>query len=319
MVLHWRRNFSVILVSCVLVPPGVLSAEPCPDDSPGRTRTETGGECSTESASRNREEERMLVSQKLSLLEAFLTTESSERARRSGGTRESAMIAQADGLLGRAKKDVEDGKLQQAARALDEGLKLASQASSLAPRRTQSSGAKEKQKYLRQMGQIESYLEVIKGILGNRTSGDRSVETLTEIETLVAKTKRLAAVGNYPGANEQLSVAYDKTITLVSGLRSGETLVSNLEFATPSEEFEYERQRHESYRMLVSLVKQDQHEFPDTLLSMIGRYEDESEKFRSKAEQTAAAGEFEEAIVTMEEATGSLMKILQASGIVLPQ
>lgn len=306
-------------MSCVLGSPGLPSADPCLDGPADNGRTETAGECSAQAISGNQQEDRMLVKQKLSLLEAFLKTETSERARRSGGTKEATMIARAEGLLGQARRDIEGGRLQQAAQALDEGLKLASQASSLAPQPTQSSGAKERQKYLRQIGQIESYLEVVRSILSNRASKDRSLETLTEIETLVAKTKRLAAVGNYLGANEQLSAAYDKTITLVSGLRSGKTLVSNLEFATPSDEFEYERQRHESYRMLVSLVKQDQREIPDTLLSMIGRYEDESEKFRSKAEQTAAAGKFEEAIVTMEEATGRLMKILQVSGIALPQ
>jgi len=105
----------------------------------------------------------------------------------------------------------------------------------------------------------------------------------------------------------------------VSGLRSGTTLVSTLNFATPAEELEYERRRHHSYHMLVSMVMQERQEASEALGSLVGHNLKESEELRERAEKQAAAGEHEEAIRTMEEATSRLIRILQAGGVGVAQ
>jgi uncharacterized protein YfkK (UPF0435 family) len=244
------------------------------------------------------EEQRALIVQKMMLLKAYLLSSSVQRARDSGHAKATAPISEANALLKQAQVDVENDRFQKAGEALDNGLRLASLGASFAAKH-QSSTEQEARKYAKLLSQIESYLTAVRSALVESDSKEQRIEALADVEDMVLKAERLAKSEQYREANEHLTSAYQLSVTLITNLRKGTTLVSSLSFASPANEFEYERQRHDSYR----------------LLAQSDYYLKESEQFREEAERQAATGEYPVAIQKMEEATVQLIRILQAAGL----
>jgi uncharacterized protein YfkK (UPF0435 family) len=260
------------------------------------------------------EEQRALIVQKMMLLKAYLLSSSVQRARDSGHAKATAPISEANALLKQAQVDVENDRFQKAGEALDNGLRLASLGASFAAKH-QSSTEQEARKYAKLLSQIESYLTAVRSALVESDSKEQRIEALADVEDMVLKAERLAKSEQYREANEHLTSAYQLSVTLITNLRKGTTLVSSLSFASPANEFEYERQRHDSYRLLVSIMLEERHALTKRLKSQSDYYLKESEQFREEAERQAATGEYPVAIQKMEEATVQLIRILQAAGL----
>jgi hypothetical protein len=90
-----------------------------------------------------------------------------------------------------------------------------------------------------------------------------------------------------------------------------------LKFDTPLEEYEYERQRNQSYEMLIGIMLKEE-SASATVQGMIEKLTGGNDELRRQAEILAADGEPEEAIVRMEEATANLVRALRVGGVALP-
>ncbi len=310
--MSWLRYLPFVVLS------GLLASRSAPAEEAPFAGTEEGGGDEPRlqylaQATPDDEAQRPLVVQKMSLLEAYLKSGSLARARDGGNAAAATAVKEAEAQLDLARGEFDRGRLQAASEALDKGLKHASTAASLAARPTVDP-AKQKQQFDRLRGQIASYLDTIGG-----ATGRGSDEAFARIDELVATADRLASAGKYVDANKRLTEAYHVTVGLVTRLRTGTTLVSSLEFATPEEELDYERRRNESYEMLVTIMLADHPDDSGTLQVMADRHIKESRGLRAEAERLAVRGEFAAAIQNMEEATARLVRVLQAGGLPIPE
>lgn len=288
------------------------------EDCPKGQVAQGGGACREAGEAGDREDQHRLIAQKLSLLQAYLSSESMRRVREDGNIEVTALVTEAETHLETARRSLAANRLEEAGEALDKGLRSASMASSFAAR-PQRSAEQESRQYAKLDGQIRSYLDSMDGALRNGAPENRPEETLARIDALVSDAARLADSGQYRKANKILTEAYQMTVTLVSRLRKGATLVSTLNFATPADELEYERRRNGSYEMLVGIMLEERQGGNKSLKRMAEKYVGESHTLREKAERQAAAGDYRAAIQSMEEATGRLVRVLQAGGLPVPE
>lgn len=277
-----------------------------------------GNECGSAGEVGDQASLHRLVTQKVSLLRAYLDSASIRRVREDGHIEANALANEAEAYLETARRALAANRLDEAGEALDRGLRSASMASSLGTK-PHRSPEQEKRKYKELDGQIRSYLESMGEALKNGSPADRSGETLSRVEKLVLEAERLAGTGEFGNANKILTEAYQMTVTMVSKLRKGTTLVSTLNFATAADELEYERRRNGSYEMLVGVMLDERQGGTKSLRQLADRYIGESRSLRERAEREAAAGDFRAAIDTMEEATSRLVRILQAGGLPVPE
>jgi len=103
----------------------------------------------------------------------------------------------------------------------------------------------------------------------------------------------------------------------VSEVRHGRTFVVSKIFETPQEEYEYERQRNQSYDLLVQIALAERGEEQPGLAALAARLIAESAALRDQAGQEGTNGDFVTAIDTMERATERLLVVLRASGLIM--
>lgn len=310
-----------VLTSLALLAGALLIADaPARGDDcvPGQSAGDGGGICGSAAGQQSADDQRRLVTQKLSLLQAYLNSASIRRARDDGGIEATALVAEAETYLATARKSLDDGLLQDAGEALDKGLRSASMASAQMAR-PQRSTEQEKRRYDKLDHQIRSYLDAIDEALKEADPTKRPDDSLARVDKLVAEAAKLADTGQYNNANKLLTEAYQLTVTMVTTLRTGATLVSTLNFATAADELEYERRRNGSYEMLVAILLEERRGDTSPLKRLADKYLAESHELRDRAESEAAAGDYRTAILSMEEATGRLVRILQAGGLPVPE
>lgn len=303
----------LLLAATVLVPLGAMSMQHCPE---GRIARE-GGSCAGDEAA-DANSRRNLIMQKLSLLQAYLNSDSIVRVRDAGDMKAATLVREAESHLAEAMRLLDADKLSEAGAELDEGLRSASMASSRAAK-PKRSAQQERGQYEKLHGQIRSYLDAVAAAMREGGPKGPSDKTVARIDGLVSEAERLAAAGQHGNANDLLADAYQMTVTLISRLRKGTTLVSTLNFATPADELEYERRRNGSYEMLVTILLEERQGDSKPLRQLADRYVAESRELREQAERHAEAGEYGKAILTMEEATARLVRILRAGGLPVPQ
>ena len=97
--------------------------------------------------------------------------------------------------------------------------------------------------------------------------------------------------------------------------RDQETLLHELNFSTPEEEYDYEQQRNMSYRMLVKILESKKADNPEGL-EKIRTAVERNTIIREEAESLLKRGEVRAAIIRLEEGTESLARVLRMSGLV---
>lgn len=142
-------------------------------------------------------------------------------------------------------------------------------------------------------------------------------ESSKQIDALLEDAERKAASGQYAGARTILEQAYLLAKASVSSMRSGDTLVRSLNFATKEEEYHYEIDRNDTHQMLVKVLVEEKlagsapNPRINELLASAGA-------LRGEAEAAASRGDHEAGIKLLEQSTGELVKAIRAAGIYIP-
>lgn len=140
-----------------------------------------------------------------------------------------------------------------------------------------------------------------------------AAETARDIERRIAEAQRLAQSGTVAAGRAELDRAYLLTKAAVSSLRSGDTLVRTLEFASKEEEYRYEIDRNDTHQMLVKVLLDGK---PDTAQTR-GLVE-RAAKLRTQAEAAAARRDHAGAIPILEDSTRELVRAIRGAGIYIP-
>ncbi len=140
---------------------------------------------------------------------------------------------------------------------------------------------------------------------------------LSEIGNKAINADKLAESGDIKQARILLDEAYESVKLEVEMLRSGDTLVRTLEFASEEEEYIYELDRNDTHQMLVTLLLEDK-KIDATVQEQVDAYLAEADVFRTKALTESDAGHYGKGIQLLEESTKQLVKAIRRAGVYIP-
>lgn len=279
------------------------------------TMPEAAGQSGTAADSaQNKDPRRLVIQQKLKLLEGILASPRARQAQEGGDPEAKAHYAKVQRMLEAARAALASGDLEFAGQSLDEALRTVSSTSPQGSKDSTSlSASAQRARNAELLEQIRSYRGSLADALkdGNRKA---ATDALAELDRLVAEADKQSAAGRYGEANKLLAEAYRLAVTAVSDVRSGQTVVLSLKFDTPADEFAYEQKRNRSHEMLVDMmIAEGRAEGPKR--ELVERYVEENRKLRANADSQAKVGDYQAAIKTMEQATSQLVRALQAVGL----
>lgn len=147
--------------------------------------------------------------------------------------------------------------------------------------------------------------------------GDTQPARTAEIDRLVAGARRDRDADRIDEAMRQMKQAYVLLQNEIGRLRGGQTLVRELRFATAREEYEYEVDRHDSHLLLVELLLVQPRTDPEQA-AVIRAAVDDSMRLHWIAHKHAAAGEYGQAVVWLEQASDALAALIRSYGHDIP-
>jgi hypothetical protein len=133
------------------------------------------------------------------------------------------------------------------------------------------------------------------------------------VDALLAAADRAAAAGDLDEAKARATEALDFARAAIRVVREGTTQVRALVFASAAEEYRYEIDRHDSYRMLFRMSVP-----PEAQAGRVAELIAESDAARRDAEAMAAAGDHAGAIIRLEAATRACIAAMRSGGVFLP-
>lgn len=141
-----------------------------------------------------------------------------------------------------------------------------------------------------------------------------TAQVAARIQTLLSDAKAHVAAGRSAEARPLADQAYLLAKASVTAMRSGDTLVRSLKFASKEEEYHYELDRNDTHRMLLGLfLKRQGREAPAP-----GADVQRSAELRREAQAKAAGRAHAEAIGLLEESTRLLVRAIRAGGVFIP-
>lgn len=139
-------------------------------------------------------------------------------------------------------------------------------------------------------------------------------ETVAQIEKSVADAEAMARGARYKEGRAELDRAYLVAKAGISSLRSGDTLVRSLNFASKEEEYHYEVDRNNTHQMLIKVLVEERKAGDQ----MIQNYVAKAQDLRNQADAAAAKKDYEAAIKLLEDSTAELVRAIRNAGIYIP-
>jgi len=199
---------------------------------------------------------------------------------------------------------------------LDEAMSLMYAAVAAAQTKAQTN-----EKLAREYGQrrqsVEALLTAHERVSAEKGAGKDRSRLATEVETLVAEADALLQEGEAFAARTVLDGAYEKIKLALEKLRRGDTLVRELKFDTPEDEYLYELDRNDAHHMLVQVLLAEKMQDPK-VLERIEPFIASANEHRAVAERLADQGDFESAMKSLESSTRELVRAIRGAGIYIP-
>lgn len=177
----------------------------------------------------------------------------------------------------------------------------------------------------KKLSDLNNRAESVRSLLAaqNRVAAEKgmtkSVEpTAKRVEALLADADRLAKAGDLDRARVSLDEGYLLAKVSIESLRRGDTLVKSLNFASKKEEYDYELDRNDTHRMLVTVLLTEKRAANPALDKMVQDNLDKAAKLRTEAERLAAQGGHEAAIGVLEDSTREIVRAIRAAGVFIP-
>lgn len=167
------------------------------------------------------------------------------------------------------------------------------------------------------MESVKSLLAAHKRISSEKPDAERSAETSRAIEHLMGEARRMADAGRIEEGRNSLDQAYLVAKASISSMRSGDTLVRSLNFATKEEEYRYEIDRNDTHQMLIKVLLGGRANIPGSETRM-RTFVDRSAQLRTQAESAAGKAEYAVAIRFLEDSTTELVRAIRNAGIYIP-
>lgn len=173
--------------------------------------------------------------------------------------------------------------------------------------------------YRARFDSVNALLAAYKRVASEKGSSSKTVnETVAQIDKSVAEGARLAQAGKFKEGRAELDRAYLVAKVGISSLRSGDTLVRSLNFASKEEEFHYEIDRNDTHLMLVKVLVEEKRITNPMLDQQVQVFLAKARELRQTAEAAAAKKDHLQAIRLLEESTAELVKAIRNAGVYIP-
>jgi hypothetical protein len=204
------------------------------------------------------------------------------------------------------------GDLAATSRLLDEAAREMMSGARLA-RPDQVHGEKDRRDLALRIDSARALLAAQQRITQEKSAGAEARDATRRIEQALAQAETQAAAGRTAEARTLADRAYLSARVSIESLRRGDTLVRSLSFASKREEYDYEVDRNDTHRMLVTMLLAERQ--PAAALQP---FIERAGALRTQAEAQAGRGEHEAAIRTLEDSTRELVRAIRAGGIYIP-
>lgn len=131
---------------------------------------------------------------------------------------------------------------------------------------------------------------------------------------LIVEAKKLAEEHKFKKAKNRIQRAENLVNTALNTMLGSQTLVYELKFDTPEDEYKYEVNRYKSYEELIPVaieVKKPS----DGAVKLMQTYADKAKFFLEKSKESAKAGRWDEALVVIRDATSEVRRGLMVLGV----
>ncbi len=227
-----------------------------------------------------------------------------------------AALNKARSLVREAKAELKQGRYEDANAKLNEALHLVN----VETRRLSGAEAKQKrlqEAYEKRRNSVQIFLAAYERVASEKKLSSAAQAQVAEIRNLLNAAELQAKDGNLGNAKIVMEQAYVAARGDIKELRQGETLTRSLNFKTPEQEYEYERNRNDSHVLLLKFAISERKP-PQSRLKRIGSLREKATSARAKADQQAQSGDHATAIATITKATETLLKAIRMSGIWIP-
>ncbi len=218
--------------------------------------------------------------------------------------REASAALQGGDLAGSARL------LDEAAREMMAGVRLA--------KPEQVAGEKNKRDFEARLDSARALLGAQQRITKEKSAGREAQDATRSIERQIAESQALAGQGRYEEARPVLDRAYLTARVSIEAMRRGDTLVRSLTFANKREEYDYEIDRNEAHRLLISVLLAERKDAGGAMPAGMQANIDKAAALRLEAEAQARSGDHAGAVQRLEDSTRELVRAIRAGGLYIP-
>lgn len=173
--------------------------------------------------------------------------------------------------------------------------------------------------YKARLDSVNALLGAYRRVASEKGSASKTVnETVGQIDKSVAEAAKLAQAGKFKEARAELDRAYLVAKAGISSLRSGDTLVRSLNFASKEEEYQYEIDRNDTHNMLIKVLVEEKRASNPALDQQVQGFMNKAKELRQQAEAAAAKRDHAQAVKLLEESTVELVRAIRNAGIYIP-
>ncbi len=248
-----------------------------------------------------------------SMIKLIESSSGAQKVKTSGNEKALQLKKQARKLYKKAKKsdDPDEVKklLDDAAKKMFEAIRIVSS--------KEVSEKKKGKDYLRRLKSVESLLSAQQRVSDEKNQQDMKAQVKDQVETLLKQANSFRDKGEIAGAMVMLNKAYDAIKDSLESMRSGDTLVRTLNFATKEDEYHYELDRNDTHLMLVKVLM-DEKKTQGSMVERISDFLNEAKSLRAKAEKEAKTENYDRAIGILEKSTKQIVKAIRAAGVYIP-
>jgi hypothetical protein len=253
------------------------------------------------------------VMQKLAVLDQYFASPTAERILASNATGVSTALARTRGMMVDARDSLDAGDVDRAKELADAALQELSTASRLANRQA-SPPALHQARFEELFAGVRTFRQPLEAALKTRPAAKTMLIEVESLDAELAQTAELAKMGQYEKANGILVDVYETIAAGLSSMHESETIIYRLEFATPADEFDYEKQRYQTQQALAQMVL-EKGSAAAGIRKLVERYISKGRKAHEAAEAQVAANDYETAIAGMEQANEHLTRGLAMLGL----
>lgn len=254
--------------------------------------------------------------QKIMLAELMMQSKSAKTV--ADGNNEAAKnaLSAAHAKLQTARQELGGGHASQSLALAEEALRLITVA-------TQSTSSEEAAKL--QRGRYNDALDTLRNFQeSHKQNFDRTVKKRgaaaavdydhVKLDNLVAEARALSDKGQYQKATQLLINAEHLVTQAIQTMLNAQTIVYDLNFESPADEYEYERKRFISYEELIPVAIEEKKP-AEAVVKLMDTYVVKGRARKSEADEKAKAGNYPEAISLMLTATEEIQRALRLAGV----